>query len=82
LRLDLSDLAVHATQRRESVSEATWSAPPAEHGEIVAKPGWRLQLPFEHGFELRSGDRVTANVTFAADDGEHLIPVSLHAQDN
>jgi hypothetical protein len=79
LRLDLSELAVHAHQRGESRSEGTWSAPRADHGEVVAQPGWRLELPFEHGFEVRSGDRITADVTFAAHDGEHLIPVSLHA---
>jgi hypothetical protein len=80
LRLDLSDLAMRANQRREGLSEATWSAPRAvEYGEVVATPEWRLELPFEHGFEVRSGDRVTADVTFAAHDGKELIPVSLHA---
>ena len=46
---------------------------------MVATPGWRLELPFEHGFKVRAGDRVTANVTFAAHDGKELVPVSLHA---
>ena len=77
LRLDLSDLAMRANQRRDGLSEATWSAPPADYGEVVATPGWRLELPFEHGFEVRSSDRVTADVTFAAHDGNELLPVSL-----
>jgi hypothetical protein len=80
LRLDLSTLAVRADQWRDDQLEATWmSTPKATSGEVVAESGWRLDVPFEHGFDLRPGDRVTANVTFAAHDGAQLIPVSLQS---
>jgi hypothetical protein len=80
LTLDLSTLTVRADHWRDSQSLARWTAPSPSattHGEVVAKPGWKLQLPFEHGFDVQPGDRVTADVTFTAHDGNRLIPVGL-----
>jgi hypothetical protein len=44
---------------------------------VVAEPGWKLELPFEHGFDVQPGDRVTADVTFAAHDADRVVPVGL-----
>jgi len=79
LTLDLSTLTVRADHRRAGQSLARWTAPsPATaQGEVVAKPGWKLDLPLEHGFDLKPGDRVTADVTFVAHNGDRLIPVGL-----
>jgi hypothetical protein len=78
LTLDLSGLTVRATHWRDGDSQARWTAPQSTgQGEEVVRPGWRLALPFEHGFDVRRGDRVAAEVTFAAHDGEQLVPVSL-----
>jgi hypothetical protein len=81
LTLDLSTLTVRADHWRDGHSLARWTAPsPATaQGEVVAEPGWKLDLPFEHGFDVRPGDRVTADVTFAARDGDRLVPVGLQA---
>ena len=79
LTLDLSSLAVRADQWRDGQSLARWTAPSpgSGKGEVIAKPGWKLNVPFEHGFDVQPGDRVTADVTFAARDGDRLIPVGL-----
>jgi hypothetical protein len=80
LTLDLSALAVRADHWRDGQSLTRWtpsSSPAAVQGEVAAQPGWNLELPFEHGFDMQPGDRVTVDVTFAAHDGERLIPVGL-----
>jgi hypothetical protein len=77
LTVDLSTRAIQAVHWRDGQSEARWTASETGPGEVVASPGWRLALPVEHGFKLRAGDRLTVQVTFAAHDGERLIPVSL-----
>jgi hypothetical protein len=79
LRLDLSGLTVRADHWRDGGSEARWSSTDAGQGEVEATPGWRLVLPFDHGFDLRPDDHVTVQVTFAAHDGDRLVPVSLQS---
>jgi len=77
ITLDLASLTVRADHWRDGQSLGRWTAPAAAHGEVVAEPGWKLELPFEHGFDVQPGDRVTADVTFAAHDADRLVPVGL-----
>lgn len=77
LTLDLSHLTVRIVHWRDGQSEGRWTAPETDAGEVAAGQGWRLRLPFEHGFALEAGDRLTVQATFAAFDGERLVPVSL-----
>lgn len=77
LTLDLSHLTVRAVHWREGQSQGRWTAPETDRGEVGAGPGWRLRLPFDHGFALEAGDRLTVQATLAAFDGDRLVPVSL-----
>ena len=79
LRLDLSRLAVRAFHWRDGQSEGAWTADAVDRGEVDAGPEWTLELPFDHGFDVKAGDRVTASVSFAAHDGERFIPVGLQS---
>jgi hypothetical protein len=78
LRVDLSNLSVRAVHWRGSDSLDTWTTDvPSSTEEVVAESGWRLALPLDPGFDARSGDRVVVRATFAAHDGEHMVPVSV-----
>jgi hypothetical protein len=78
LRVDLSNLSVRAVHWRGSDSQATWATDASySTGEVIAEPGWRLALPLDTGFELQPGDRVVIRATFAAHDGEQMVPVSV-----
>jgi hypothetical protein len=78
LRLDLSSLAVRAVHWRGSESQGVWTTQlPASTDEVVAESGWRLALSLDTGFESQPGDRVVVRATFAAYDGERMVPVSV-----
>jgi hypothetical protein len=79
LDIDLSDLAVEAVHWRDSEAVGRWSAPNLGLGEVAAGPGWSLDLPAGHGFELEPGDRIAMTARFAVRDGGELVGVSLHA---
>jgi len=79
LQLDLSKLTVRAVHWRDSGSEGQWTSEIASADDVSAGPGWSLELPFDHGFETREGDRVTVSVTFSVRDGERLIPVGMQS---
>lgn len=68
---------VRAVHWRDSDSLARWTAPEVGTGELTADPGWRLDLPFDHGFDLAAGDQLTVYATFAAHDGDQYVPVGL-----
>jgi hypothetical protein len=79
LTVDLADLDVQATQWRASESVGRWKAKRKRYGEVVASSGWQFELPIEHRFKLRDGDRVAVEATFAARDNDLLVPVSLRS---
>jgi len=79
IEIDLSDLVVRAVHWRDGQSEARWTAPRGAEGVVGAGPGWSLAVPLEHGFDLEAGDRVTVSATFAARDGDEMVPVGLLA---
>lgn len=76
LPIDLSGLALRVVHWRGGASQDLWTA---DHPgpALAAPPGWSLELPFDHGFAMIEGDRLSVQVTFAADDGSGSIPVSL-----
>ncbi len=77
LELDLSKLTIKAVQWRGGSTEAQWAGRVTDRGVESASLGWSLELPFDHGFAIRDGDRITATVTFSARDKDRLVPVSL-----
>jgi hypothetical protein len=76
LDIDLTNLGLRAVHWRGDEAIARWSEQVNE-GEALAAPGWRLQLPFQHGFDALSGDRITFYATFAVDHDGRSEPVSL-----
>jgi len=77
LPVDLSTVELRAVHWRDDEALAEWSATISEPDEVAARPGWRLALPFQHGFDLEADDRLTVGVTFAVHDGDRLVPVGL-----
>lgn len=77
LEVDLSKLALEAVQWRGDDAEARWEARPAALGGLTVGPGWTQELPFDHGFDLQEGDRISLLVTFDGRAGRRWIPVSL-----
>ncbi len=75
--LDLRALNLEATLWRDGDSAAHWSAPDHDLGEQEAGPGWRFQLPFDHGFEVTTGDRIAVSVSFELRDGERVVGAKL-----
>jgi hypothetical protein len=80
LRLDLSALAVRVDQWRDGEFQHRWTAAPGDLGVVEAGPGWRLALPFDHGFALGPADRLLVHASFAAHDGSRLVPVGLQTK--
>jgi hypothetical protein len=76
LGVDLTNLGLRAVHWRGDEAVGRWSEQ-VNLGEAVAAAGWRLALPFEHGFDVRSGDRITVYATFAVDRDGHPEHVSL-----
>ena len=84
LRLDLSTLSVRAVLWEDYDRLGDWSAPPRAAGDghlsdVRAGPGWSVDLPFSHGFEVRPGSAVVAYVNFVAYDGHEPVAVSLQS---
>lgn len=80
LKVELSELVLEAVQRRGDDTVARWEAGPVGSGKVAAGPGWRKDLPFDHGFDLQDGDRVAVLVTFEVRVGNRWSPVSLQAR--
>jgi hypothetical protein len=80
LQLDLSRLTVQTNHWRDGESLGSWVAPVQDLGEVESRPGWRLPLPFGHGFDVSPGDRLIVRVAFAAHDGDQLVPVGLQVE--
>ena len=76
-QLDLASLEVEAVQWRDDDSVGHWTATDADADELTAGPGWRRELPFDHGFQLDDGDRVAVQVRFSLRAGDRWVPVSL-----
>ncbi|HET9347442.1 MAG TPA: hypothetical protein VFO05_17240 [Candidatus Limnocylindrales bacterium] len=77
--VDLSGLAVRAVLWQgyyELVGE--WAAPvaPGADARTTASPGWSVDVPFEHGLELRPARTLHASALFGlgVDDGP-IVPV-------
>ena len=79
LRLDFSKLTVRAFHWRGSGTEAQWTSVAKSADVVSAGPGWRLDLPFDHGFAIEEGDRVTVTVTFSVWDEDRLVAVGLQS---
>jgi hypothetical protein len=80
LRLDLSALTVRAVLWQNHSVKGDWRAPnPGLSGEISAEPGWSLNLPFEHGFDVPEDASVRVYVTFSILDSDNSLPVSVEA---
>jgi hypothetical protein len=80
LRLDLSSLSIRAVHWRGDDSQGTWTTDAPSSQDVLADAGWRLTLPLDHGFEPRPGDRIVVRATFAAHDGERMVPVSVQQE--
>jgi hypothetical protein len=81
LRLDLSGLAIRAVlwEGYKNLGDWRYSGPAEWEGDIVAEPGWSLELPFAHGHAVRPSMEVVAYVTLAAYDGRRLVPIGLES---
>jgi hypothetical protein len=78
LELDLTKLTVRAVLWKEYDKRGDWHAKDVSNpGRITADPGWSLDLPFDHGFHIGSGEEVVAYVTCSAFDGDQAILVAL-----
>lgn len=78
LRLDLSSLTVRAVLWKNYQKLGDWNASPTGSlGEVTANPGWALDLPFDHHFQVVEGSVVRAYINFEMFDGALKIPVSL-----
>ncbi len=80
LKIDLKDLSVRAVLWEGYTKRGDWRAtskPSASSDSAV--PGWSLDLPFGHDFQIGSGQTVKAYVTFAVYDGTARVPVSIVA---
>ena len=82
LRADLSKISIEAILWRNDAVESRWQGSLEEirnQGIIQTVPGWSLDLPFHHGFDSTSDNRVVAYASFNAFDGEMFVPVSLQS---
>lgn len=76
LRVDLTNVSLRGVHWRGDEAIGRWSGQ-ANLVETVAAAGWRLDLPFEHGFSVLPGDRITFYATFAVEHDGHTETVSL-----
>jgi hypothetical protein len=81
LRLDLSDLTIRAVlwEGYKNLGDWRYSGPAEWEGDVVAEPGWSLELPFAHEHETGPSAEVVAYVTLAAYDGRLRVPISLES---
>lgn len=82
IRLDLSAFELRARLLDEGVVDE-WRASQndvaviSSRGTVDAGPGWALDLPFEHAFDLRKGRRVRASALLTAYDGDRPATVAV-----
>ncbi|HEV8681783.1 MAG TPA: hypothetical protein VGS09_03260 [Actinomycetota bacterium] len=82
LRVDFTEIAARARLLEEGVIDE-WRASPevlaevSSRGEFDVGRGWTLDLPFEHGFELKEGRRIRARVELRAYEGDVPVVVSV-----
>jgi hypothetical protein len=82
LKLNLASLNVRAVLWHGYNKQGDWLVPAGserELSEVIAEPGWSMELPFAHGFAEKEGMQVVAYVTLEAYDGDTAIPVSLES---
>jgi hypothetical protein len=81
LQLDLSGLSVRAVLWTGHQNSGDWryDGPATWENEIVAEPGWSLELPFAHEHKTGASAEVVAYVTLAAYDGRRRVPISLES---
>jgi len=81
LPLDLSNLTIRAVlwQEYQNLGDWRYSGPATWDNEIVAEPGWSLELPFAHGFKVQPATEVVAYVTTTIFDKQQPIPVGLES---
>lgn len=78
LRLRLSSLEVHAILFGPSYTRmGEWRAGAAGDEDVEAGPGWRLDLPFDHGLDVGDGRSLQVVVSFEAFDGPAVYPVQV-----
>ncbi len=80
LRLDLRDLSVRAVQWEQHQPAGDWRSAeghPGPSAQLTAEPGWRLDLPFDHGFSAAEGREIVAYVTLGAFDDDVAVHLSL-----
>lgn len=76
LALDLGGADVRVVIWRDEVKAGDWRSGDLGTGRHTAKPGWTLDLPFDHGLEHRAGDKLDVYVSMRADDGG-AVPLLL-----
>ena len=79
LLLDLSELIVRAVLWEDHKKLGDWSTSGTAAGEdqISAAINWKLELPFDHGFDPSGEQNVVVYVTFAISHKNQFIPVRL-----
>lgn len=80
LKLNLASLNIRAVLWQGYKKHGDWSVAAGNEGdlsEVIAEPGWSMELPFAHGFAEKEGMQVVAYVTLKVYDGDTVIPVSL-----
>jgi len=81
LPLDLTALTVEAVHWRAGDSLGQWKSDLHEDvaggSPVRAGTGWRLALPFSHGFALQPGDRVSTRVGVGVGDGDRWVRAAL-----
>jgi hypothetical protein len=81
LHLDFSSLTLRAVLRQGYHVRGEWTmaSNAVQRATVEAESGWVLDLPFEHGFDVASGQRVVAHTNLGAYDGNQLTEVSLES---
>jgi hypothetical protein len=77
--LDLHDLALGVFVWEDDSITDRWSMSRAAQTEITASPGWTIDLPLSHGFEVKRGQQLEVHATFAAfmDHERRLVALQL-----
>lgn len=78
VRVDLDALAVRAVLWDDLTKLGDWRSPTsARFGRLTVSPGWSLNLPLDHHFDVSGGRTVDVFASFLLYDGRDAIPVWL-----
>ena len=82
VQLGLGNLTVRAVLWEGYTKKDDWWASKGNiiPTEMTARPGWQLDLPFDHGFKVTKGLEVIAYINFELFQEEQPIPVSLESR--